>query len=468
MSGRIPKQFIDNLISRVDIVDLIDKRIPLKKAGRDYQACCPFHNEKTPSFTVSQDKQFYHCFGCGAHGTAIGFLMDYAHMDFVDAIHELAGHLGLQVPTESGSSHQGPDLTPLYRILEDAADYYRLQLREHPGAPRAVTYLKDRGLSGEIAARFGIGYAPPGWDNILKSMGSDEDRIQALSQTGMLIEKESDRRYDRFRDRIMFPILDRRGRTVGFGGRILDEGTPKYLNSPETPVFHKGREVYGQCQVREVQSNPTQLLVVEGYMDVVALAQFGIHYSVATLGTAATPEHLTQLFRIAPRIIFCFDGDEAGRKAAWRALETSLPLLSEGHQALFLFLPEGDDPDTMIRRLGQEEFEHRVDRATSLSSYFFNQLTQQVDMANLDGRARLVELARPYFNKIPPGAFRQLLTQRLGELSNIKPEDLSPLLKSKSPSPPVRAIVRRDGARPPSLMRRTITLLLHHPELAKL
>ncbi len=303
MAGRIPQQFIDDLVSRVDIVETIDARVPLRKAGREFVARCPFHDEKTPSFTVSRDKQFYHCFGCGAHGTAIGFLMDYAHMSFVEAIQELAGQIGMEVPSTGSSLQAGADHSGLYRILEEAAAFFRAQLREHSAAGRAVAYLKGRGLSGRVAAAFGVGYAPPRWDSLLKELGTDATRIEALGRAGLIIEGEGSSQYDRFRDRIMFPILDRRGRTVGFGGRVIGDGTPKYLNSPETPVFHKGREVYGLYQAREKQATPAQLLVVEGYMDVITLAQFHITNAVATLGTAITSEHLQQLFRSVPEVV---------------------------------------------------------------------------------------------------------------------------------------------------------------------
>ncbi|MGI9332153.1 MAG: DNA primase, partial [Gammaproteobacteria bacterium] len=321
--GRIPQAFIDDLIGRIDIVEVIDQRVPLKKAGRELKACCPFHEEKTPSFTVSPAKQFYHCFGCGAHGTALGFLMDYARLDFVEAVEELARRAGVEVPREGASSQTETQTAPLYDILERANAFYRRQLREHAQAPRAVDYLKRRGVSGEIARDFAVGFAPPGWDNALRALGKDEQTLEALQLAGLVTAREGGGDYDRLRDRIVFPIRDRRGRTVGFGGRVLGDDTPKYLNSPETPVFHKGRELYGLYEARRQRGALERLLVVEGYMDVVALAQSGIRNAVATLGTAATPEQIEQMFKAAADVVFCFDGDAAGRRAAWRALENA-------------------------------------------------------------------------------------------------------------------------------------------------
>ena len=467
-ASRIPQQFIDDLVSRVDIVDVIDERVTLKKAGREYMARCPFHDERTPSFTVSREKQFYHCFGCGAHGTAIGFLMDYAHMSFVEAIHELAARAGIPVPSSSTEARAAPDHSGLYEALEETARFYRTQLREHTAADRAVTYLKGRGLSGQVAAAFGIGFAPPGWNTLLRHLGTSPGRIEALSRAGLIIEKEGGGHYDRFRDRIMFPILDRRGRTVGFGGRAVGDDTPKYLNSPETPVFHKGKEVYGLFQAREVQGNPAQLLVVEGYMDVVALAQFGIRNTVATLGTAITPDHLRQLFRATETVVFCFDGDAAGRRAAWRALETALPFMSEGRQATFMFLPEGEDPDSLIRMRGSEAFNELVGHAKPLSSFFFEHQASEIDMGTLDGRARLVELSKPFLGRLPAGAFQQLMTGRLAELSRMEPASLARLMAGEASA--ARQSYRRPPSRAPgpSLIRKTVTLLLHDPALAQL
>ncbi len=466
MADRIPQHFVDDLIARTDIVDVIGGYVPLKRAGREYTARCPFHEEKTPSFTVSPEKQFYHCFGCAAHGTAIGFLMDYAHMSFREALQELAGRAGIEMPAIDGKAPQVQDNAGLYEVLVEAATYFRRQLREHPQASRAVAYLKGRGLSGQIAAEFGLGYAPPGWDNLLR-LGNGPARIDALSRAGLIVANEAGKRYDRFRDRIMFPILDRRGRTVGFGGRVLDSGTPKYLNSPETPVFHKGREVYGLFQARHQRTNLARILVVEGYMDVVALAQFGIRNAVATLGTAITADHLNQLFSTVSQLVFCFDGDNAGRRAAWRALEQSLPLMRDGRQAGFLFLPEGEDPDSLIRKLGAEAFTARVAQATPLSSFLFDQLLAEIDMGSLDGQARLVERSKPLLGKLPHGPFRQLMVDRLAELTRMDSENLTTLLGSKKSSTESIRQEFKPKYQSPSLVRRTVTLLLHDPALAQ-
>ncbi len=472
MAGRIPKQFIDELLTRSDIVDVIDARVPLKKAGKDYKACCPFHEEKTPSFTVSADKQFYHCFGCGMHGTAIGFLMDYEHMSFVEAVEELARRAGLAVPREGGAvvesaQDNGADLLDL---LREAARFYRLQLREHPQSGRAVDYLKGRGITGEIAHEFGLGFAPDGWDNLLRVLGKDEDSREALARAGLTVKKENGGYYDRFRDRIMFPIEDYRGRVVGFGGRVLDKGEPKYLNSPETALFHKGRELYGLHHAREAIKRENRVLVVEGYMDVVMLAQFGVDFAVATLGTATTRDHLERLFRHAPELVFSFDGDRAGREAAWRALENSLPVLREGRQISFLFLPEGEDPDTLVRKEGREAFLARLKQALPLPDYLFDNLSRQVDLGRLDGRARLVELARPLLSKMPHGVLRQMMLDRLAELSRLDSAKLPAMPAAAGASGrPSRPPLRRTAGpqEPPSIVRKAIALLLQHPALAQ-
>jgi DNA primase len=471
MSGRIPQSFIDDLLARVDIVEVIDSRVPLKKAGRDYSACCPFHNEKTPSFSVSQTKQFYHCFGCGAHGSAIGFLMEYEHLEFVEAIEELARSQGLEVPREAGlGARPSDDSQRLFALLERADRYFRQQLRDHAQAQRAVSYLKQRGLTGEIAARFGIGYAPPGWENLETELGQDPQTRQDLLRLGLTLTRDDGSPYDRFRDRVMFPIRDRRGRVIGFGGRVLGDDKPKYLNSPESPVFHKGQELYGLFEARKTERKLERLLVVEGYMDVVALAQFGIGYAVATLGTSTTHEHLERLFRTVPEVVFCFDGDRAGREAAWRALENTLPVLQDGRQARFLFLPEGEDPDSLVRKEGKDAFERLVREAMPLSEYLFEHLAAQVDMGSLDGRARLVDLARPLLRQIPEGVFRQLLGQRLGELSGMDGRRLDAILRGDAPppAPPSRPAPRprsQDGG--PNPVRHAISLLLHQPALGQ-
>jgi DNA primase len=462
MAGRIPPQFIDELLNRVDIVDLINSRVPLKKAGKDYQACCPFHDEKTPSFTVSRDKQFYHCFGCGVHGTAIGFLMEYDRMGFVEAVEELAQREGLEVPREGGES-SGPDYRPLYETLEESARFYRWQLRHHPEGQRAIDYLKGRGLSGEITAEFGIGFAPPGWDNLLNHLGKDDEGLVKLRTTGMVSEPEG-KCYDRFRERIMFPIRDKRGRTIAFGGRIIGDGKPKYLNSPETPLFHKGRELYGIFEARKALKTIERLLVVEGYMDVVALAQFGVRYAVATLGTATTADHLEQLFRVTPEVIFCFDGDRAGRDAGWKALNTALPLMRDGREVRFLFLPEGEDPDTMIRKEGAEAFETRVRESTPLSRFLFDQLTEQVDMETPAGRAKLSELALPLLERLPNGVFQALMHKDLNDLVGI---ELTPP-KGEDKGRPRRKPPVKGAKQTLTPLRLAVALVLKNPRLALL
>jgi DNA primase len=472
MAGRIPHSFIDELLTRIDIVDVIDARVPLKKAGREFKACCPFHHEKTPSFTVSQVKQFYHCFGCGAHGSAISFLMEFEHMDFVEAVEELAQRAGLEVPREAGSETVSQDTTrPLFAVLEAAAGYYRQQLRSHAQAGRAVEYLKQRGLSGEIAARFGIGYAPPGWENLISALGKDRAAQTALRETGLAIERqEGGGLYDRFRDRIQFPIHDRRGRTVGFGGRVLGDETPKYLNSPESAVFHKGRELYGLYEARKAVRRLERILVVEGYMDVVALAQFGIGYAVATLGTATTAEHLERLYRTVPEVVFCFDGDRAGRAAAWRALENTLPVLRDGREARFLFLPESEDPDTLVRQIGRDAFEQRIATAVHLSDFLFDHLCANLDIASIDGRARLVDQARPLLAKLPDSIFRALLIERLAEIAqtdagNLEDRLQQPADRNAAPQPaPATAPLPRHRSKSP--VREAIAMLLHQPALA--
>jgi len=468
MAGRIPPQFIDDLLNRVDIVEVVGRRVPLKKAGKDYQARCPFHDEKTPSFTVSADKQFYHCFGCGAHGSAIGFLMEYDNLDFVAAVEELADQAGLEVPREAGQ-HQGPDLRPLHGLLEQAAGYYQRQLREHPRAAEAVDYLKQRGLSGEIAGAYGIGYAPPGWDNLLRLLGRSPAAFRQLREAGLISESESQSKgYDRFRRRIMFPIRDSRGRVIGFGGRVLDPAdSPKYLNSPETPVFHKGRELYGLYEAKRALRKLERLLVVEGYMDVVALAQYGIHNCVATLGTATTKEHLELVFRFCPGVVFCFDGDRAGRAAAWKALETCLPLLRDGREVRFLFLPEGEDPDSLVRREGTETFQQRLEDALPLSKFLFQQLESQVHTDSQEGVARLVELANPLLQKLPAGVLRQMMFRHLEARTGLDPGSLAG--RRSAPSVPGGRNPTRgqEYQKPrPTPIRTAIALLLDNPRLA--
>lgn len=471
MFGRIPQSFIDEVLNRTDIVEVIDTRVPLKKAGREFKACCPFHDEKTPSFTVSQVKQFYHCFGCGANGTAISFLMDYEHMEFVEAIEELARRAGLEVPKEtSGKQVQAPSTLPHYALLERVADYYQEQLRSHPQASRAVNYLKQRGLTGDVAARFNIGYAPPGWENLATALNADNTVRKQLLELGLTVERDKgDGAYDRFRDRIQFPIRDRRGRTIGFGGRVLDDSTPKYLNSSESPAFHKGQELYGLFEARRAVRKLERILVVEGYMDVVALAQFDINYAVATLGTATTHEHLERLFRTVPEVVFCFDGDRAGREAAWRALENTLPVLRDGREARFLFLPDGEDPDSLVRKTGKQELEQQLASATHLSEFFFERLTSQLDINSIDGRARLITDAKPLLGKLPDSTFQQLMIEQLAALAQTTAERIAGRLEMPRPetttaAPPQAPPVRPSAGKSP--VRQALELLLYQPSLA--
>jgi len=456
MGGLIPESFIEELLGRADIVEVIERRVPLKRAGREYQACCPFHDEKTPSFTVSPQKQFYHCFGCGAHGSAIGFLMNYEGLEFVDAVEDLARHAGLEVPREA--SQKPRPSAGLYELMESAAAYYQGELKQ---SQAAIDYLKQRGLSGEVSREFGIGFAPAGWDKLLKRLGSDEKRVSLLQRAGMLSQGKSGT-YDKFRHRIMFPIHDRRGRVIAFGGRALDDDGPKYLNSPETELFHKGRELYGLYLARKSQAKLDRIIVVEGYMDVVALAQFGFRNCVATLGTATNSEQAELLFRAADEVIFCFDGDRAGRKAAWRALEATLPRLREGRQAKFLFLPEGEDPDTMVRSKGAETFSALLDEAQPLSGFLFDHFTAEVDMSSIDGRARLVELARPQVDQIPPGVFHDMMFSRLEALAQHRLDDS----RGKPPLPGGTAPIGRKPAQKRTPMRIALAHLVQNPKLS--
>ncbi|HAK51045.1 MAG TPA: DNA primase [Gammaproteobacteria bacterium] len=423
----IPQEFIDELLARTDIVQIIEPRVALKKRGKDYQGLCPFHNEKSPSFTVSQDKGFYHCFGCQAHGSALHFLQEYERMDFVSAVEMLAARVGMEVPRQNDGlpKEVHRERRTIYEILERSSDFYKDQLRNYPSRARAVDYLKSRGLSGEIARDFCLGYAPAEWDSLQTAMATSNYDRELLIKSGMLIENtDEDRSYDRFRDRVMFPIRDLRGKTIAFGGRIIGDGKPKYLNSPETPVFHKGRELYGLYEARRRTARLEQVIVVEGYMDVVALAQHGIDYSVATLGTATTSDHIERLYRLVSKIIFCFDGDDAGRKAAWKALDTVLGFLQDGRSAVFLFLPDGEDPDSLIRKDGKERFEERLQEATSFTDFFYSHLEIGLDMSTPEGKAALSKLAVPLIHRIPEGVFKQLVIDGLSERVGLDVEKL--------------------------------------------
>lgn len=476
----IPNDFIQTLLSRVDIVDVIDRYVPLKKAGANYSACCPFHSEKTPSFTVSQSKQFYHCFGCGAHGTAIGFLMEHGGKAFPDAVEELARDAGLEVPRidrpgESERREQAGDLTALTLT---AAKFYRAQLKD---TPRAIEYLKERGLTGAIAAKFGIGYAPDAWQPLAAAFDRYDDPV--LETAGLVIAGDGGKRYDRFRDRIMFPIHDSRGQVIGFGGRVLGEGEPKYLNSPETPLFSKGRELYGLFLARHAIRDAATVVVVEGYMDVIALAQHGIDFAVATLGTATTPVHLQKLFRQSDRVVFCFDGDSAGRKAAWRALENALPVLADGKNAAFMFLPDDEDPDDFVRRRGKAAFQALIDNATPASEFLLAELSTRHPPVSAEGRAALLTAARPYLAEMTAPVLAALVLRRLAALAGLPEGELRDLLHRSSPADrnPASAAAGSGGAarrrtpkpaipsqrRAPSLVRELIQALLLQPELAR-
>jgi DNA primase len=471
MSGLIPKQFIVDLIDRADIVEVVGRRVQLKKAGKEFKACCPFHDEKTPSFTVSPTKGFYHCFGCGEHGNAVDFLMQYDHMDFVEAVESLAGLMGLEVPREE-SDRPARSYDALFDLVTRVARYYEAELKKHPAA---VDYLKRRGIDGATAKRFGIGYAPAGWSNVLDKFGTSREAIDRLLATGLIIRKDNGQNYDRFRDRIMFPIRDARGRTIGFGGRVMGDGEPKYLNSPETVLFHKGRELYGLYEARQALRSIDQLVVVEGYMDVVGLARHGIDFSTATLGTATTDEHLNRLFRLCDDVIFSFDGDRAGRAAAWKALETALPLIREGRQVRFVFLPEGQDPDSFVQDNGADAFVTLIERAMPLSDFLIEELSQQVDMASVDGRARFAELARPLVSRIPPGVYRELLIGRLADTVGLAVAKLEAILAKDAGKTTAKPAAQtrlkpRPAAGPsggPSIVRRAITLIVQSPEAAR-
>ena len=462
MRGRIPREFIDELLARLDVVEVIDRRVPLKKAGKDFKACCPFHNEKTPSFTVSRPKQFYHCFGCGVSGTAITFLMEFEHLSFPEAVEELAGEAGLEVP-DTGPARSGDNPTlPLLEILGEASRYYKDQLRSHRDASTTIAYLKQRGLTGEIAAQFDLGYAPTGWDN-LSSTADNEEKLDLMVKAGLISKRESGGHYDRFRARVIFPIHDNKGRVIAFGGRLLDEGEPKYLNSPETPVFHKGSELYNLHRARSAIAQQQMSIVVEGYMDVLALAQHGIDHCVATLGTATTTTHLQRLFRLAPSIVFCFDGDRAGRDAAGRALEIALPLLESGRQVSFLFLPDGEDPDSVIRDQGADTFRTLIDSATPLPDLLFDTLLNQTDLTRMDGKARLATLARPLISRVPEGPLRELMQQRLSDLTGVTPSGLGGLATTPPTVPHKRASTRSKRLSP---LATAISVLVQRPQLA--
>ena len=514
MAGRIPQSFIDDLLDRTDIVDVIGERLELRRAGSNHKARCPFHDEKTPSFSVNQEQQFYYCFGCNAGGNAIGFVMAYDHIDFIAALEYLAHRAGLEIPRETDTAPATRRNEPLLTLLERAHTWYDAQLQEHPAAAQATNYLKQRGVAAEIAREFGIGFAPPGWDNLIRFLDTKnnasgdsarrdnahrdnahrdnpDSTINLMIEAGLAVARESgDGHYDRFRHRIMFPIRDARGRTLGFGGRVLGDDQPKYLNSPETPVFHKGRELYGLYEARTHLRSGAPLLVVEGYMDVVALAQFGIRNAVATLGTAVTDEHIAKLFRHTSDLVFCFDGDAAGRRAASRALDICLPALGDGRAVRFMFLPDGEDPDTLVRRIGSGEFSQLIASAQPLSEFLFATAASELDLALPDDRARFCQRAAPMIHRLPPGVLRQLLLSELATRAGIPASTLEQLTAPRSgsgagpraadlpeprktsgaaPEPPAPAH-RETTSRPgrnykTPLVHHLLALLLHHPRL---
>jgi len=470
MKGSIPRTFIDDILTKINIVDLINSRVKLKKAGRDYQACCPFHHEKTPSFTVSDKKQFYHCFGCGAHGNAISFLMEYDKLEFVEAVEELAGFLGLEIPYEKrpNFSDNGKQVgyqtkRNLYELMQEIAKFYQQQL---PLNIPAQSYLQQRGLSPEIIERFQIGYVPNAMDTVYRQFGKTREEQQKLFDLGMLSRNDRGNVYDKFRNRIMFPIRDRRGRTVAFGGRVLTDEKPKYLNSPETVTYHKGSELYGLFEALQADDSPQKLLVVEGYMDVVALAQFGVNYAVASLGTSTTSEQIQLLFRSTEQVICCYDGDRAGRDAAWRALENALPYMEDGRQLKFIFLPEGEDPDTFIRQYGKHGFEEYIEKAQSLSEFLFAHLTPKVDFSSKEGKAKLAALAIPLIKQIPGDVLRldlrNMLAKKLGILDPAQLESLMPNQAKQENEPVAQGLQFK-----PTPMRILVALLLQNPELVK-
>ncbi len=474
MAGRIPNDFIEDLVARSDIVEIIDARVKLKKAGRNYQACCPFHNEKTPSFSVAPDKQFYYCFGCGAKGNVISFLMDYDRLEFVEAVEDLASFYGLDVPREQGKGAATPsrdknDREQDYVLMEKAARFFEHQLKHHALSEKVINYLKGRGLSGHIVKHWGIGFAPSEWDGLLSQLGQSDSVIERLVNLKLVNQKDNNKRFDFFRNRVMFPIRDKRGRVVAFGGRIIDDEGPKYLNSPETRIFHKSFELYGLYQVRQAHRNLTRLLVVEGYMDVVALSQFDIDYAVAALGTATTPEHIQTMFKATSEVVCCYDGDRAGREAAWRALENALAYLQDGKTMKFLFLPDGEDPDSMVREIGKEAFERLIEESKPLSAFFFDLLVAKYPIASIEGKAALKAEALPLIDKIlgenQRGLMRAQLLKICGEGDGF---DYASDIKGANKQ---RKIKQLDFASPSSMtltpIRMMLRLLLEKPSLAK-
>jgi DNA primase len=460
MSGRIPQTFIHELVARANLLDVVGARVALKKAGANYKGLCPFHSEKTPSFSINPDKGFYHCFGCGVHGNAIDFVMRYENRSFPEAVEALADMLHLEVPHE-GSAEPENELDSLYALLREADQIYRRALRDNA---IAVDYVKGRGIDGNTAARFALGYAPHAWDTLVRALGGTEESLKKLVEAGLVKKNDQGRHYDTFRHRIMFPIRDARGRVIGFGGRVLGSGEPKYLNSPETPVFHKRQALYGIYEARQRPGRPEEIVVVEGYMDAVALAQHGIEPALATLGTATTADHVRQLTRLANRVIFCFDGDRAGRAAAWRAAEAALPLGGGSVEIKFLLLPDGEDPDSLVRKNGSDDFRRRIPEAFGLSTFLIHELGAQVDLSTSDGRAKLVTLARPLLERLPEGVYRELLADELAAHVGMSSERFKAVLKAPAAAAPKDPPRPRAGNR--SLIRKIITMIVHYPGAA--
>ena len=468
--NKIPQHVIDQIRDTAEIYDIVSEYVDLQQRGNNFFGLCPFHNEKTPSFSISPNKEIFHCFGCGANGTAISFLMDYNRMEFLEVIEDLASKAGLEVPHEGGQLSSNDGLTELYELMELIVRYYRTQLKDHPESKRAIDYLKNRGITGELASTFELGYAPPGWDNLITNFGASQEALNRLDKLGMIILRNTGGGYyDRFRDRIIYPIRDHRSRIIGFGGRTLGDDNPKYLNSPETPIFHKGRELYGLPQAKQLSKENQKIFVVEGYMDVLALAQFDIPNVVATLGVACTADHLNRLYRYVDQVIFCFDGDEAGKNAAWRAMEISLPFLQDGKQAFFIFMPDGIDPDDFVRQNGRDFFEDQANMVP-LSDYLLNTLKTNIDLDNREGRSSFVDKATPYISMLPMGALRQMLMSDLAEMAKIPVKNIEPLVPEVKNTKRIQRFATKSmsssGSRTPVTI--IIEILLARPELARL
>jgi len=472
MSGLIPQHFINDLIARIDIVEVIGKRIEIKKAGKEFKAICPFHDDSNPSLTISSAKGFYHCFSCGAHGTALGFLMDYEHLGFVEAIESLSSDLGIDIPYEKNSKPPKRN-NNLFVLMDKIQEHYQNNLKNNK---KAIDYLKKRGINGKTAKRFNIGYAPHGWQNILDHFGQSNSEIKQLLSLGLIIKKDNNEHYDRFRNRIIFPIRDNRGRFIGFGGRILNQDQPKYLNSPETPLFHKGKELYGLYECQQAIRNIKKIVVVEGYMDVIGLAQHGVNYAVASMGTATTADHFTRLFRLTDFICFCFDGDQAGVDAAWRALENALPYIREGRQIKFVFLPNGEDPDSYIRNNSAADFEKQLKAGADLSDFLIDKIAQNIDIKSIDGKARLAEKAKPLISQIPKGIFKELIIEKLSEFIALSPKKLKTLITQNAKRNSIKfrnnkvtynKTAQKKNKESPSIIKKAITLVLNYPEIVK-